>query len=228
MAAIPFQREIEYPSSDGRPMAETDIHVEVIADSLFALKSRYLNEPDVYVAGNNLLYYVQGDPRFSVSPDVMVVRGVPKRLRETYLLWAEGKAPCFVVEATSKSTKKEDLNYKKDLYERLGVEEYFLFDPREEYLHPRLKGFRLERGRYQAIPPEPDGALLSRTTSLRLLAEGQRLRFVDTATGERLLWPSEERQARQFAEERARASDERNRTLEEENARLRRTLGLTD
>jgi Uma2 family endonuclease len=226
MAAIPFHREIHYPESDGRPMGETDLHISVMIDLLTALRNRYEGEPDVYLAADLFLYYVEGDPRAVVAPDVLLVRGVPKApKRRTFLLWNEGQAPCFVIEVTSKSTRGEDLETKKKVYEMLGVEEYFLFDPLGEYLEPRLQGFRIARGRYDRIAPAPDGALASRTTGLRLRPEGENLRLVDAATGERLLWVEELDAARRRAQEQARAADERTRKLEEELARLKRELG---
>lgn len=246
MAAIPLQREIYYPESDGKPMAETELHADVIVDLKQALQARYAEDPDVQVGGNLLLYYEEGNPRASVSPDVYLTRGIPKGRRDTYLLWEEGLPPCFVIEVTSKSTASEDLRRKKALYERLGIEEYFLFDPREEYLHPRLQGYRLVNGRYQPVSAERDGSLRSRTTGLVLWPEGTDLRLIDPGTGERLLGHLEEIEARQAAEERAekeaaarraaeeraeeeaavrQAAEERNRVLEEEIARLRRELG---
>jgi Uma2 family endonuclease len=225
MAAIPLQREIYYPESDGKPMAETELHADVMVDLKHALQARYVGDPDVQVGGNLLLYYEEGNPRASVSPDVYVTRGIPKGRRDTYLLWEEGLPPCFVIEVTSKSTASEDLRRKKALYERLGIEEYFLFDPREEYLHPPLQGYRLVDGRYQPISAEGDGSLQSRTTGLVLRPEGTDLRLIDPVTGERLLGPMEEHGARRAAEERAQATEERNHALEAEIARLRRELG---
>ena len=232
MAAIPLQREVYYPESDGKPMAESDLHREVMTDLIHALKTRYAGEPNVYVAGNLLLYYVEGNPRKSVSPDVLVTWGIPKGRRKTYLLWKEGRAPGFVIEVTSDTTRTEDLGTKQELYLRLGVEEYILFDPLGDYLHPRLQGHRLVLGRYQPIPVEPDGSLLSRTTGLRLRIEGENLRLVDETTGERLLFVEEERTARLAeraarlaAEERAEQEAKARRALEEEIERLRRELG---
>lgn len=232
MAAIPLQREIHYPESDGKPMAESDLHREVMTDLIHALKARYAGEPNVYVAGNLLLYYVEGDPRKSVSPDVLVTWGIRKGRRKTYLLWREGRAPGFVIEVTSDSTRTEDVGKKKDLYLQLGVEEYILFDPLGDYLHPRLQGYRLILGRYQPIPLEVDGSLLSRTTGLRLRIEGENLRLIDEATGERFLFVEEERvarlaerTARLAAEERAAQEAKARRALEEEIERLRRELG---
>lgn len=191
MNAIPLQRDVYYPESDGQPMAETDLHRDEMFDLIQALKRRYRNEPDVYVTGNLFLYYAQGNPRAVVAPDVFLVKGVPKGQRRTYKLWEEGRVPSLVIELTSDSTRDEDLSKKKLCYERLGVEEYFLHDPYQDYLNPALQGFRLLNGRYQRIDPEADGSLRSLTTGLRLRIEGPRLRLVDVATGERLLWNEE-------------------------------------
>jgi Uma2 family endonuclease len=91
-----------------------------------------------------------------------------------------------VIELTSDSTRQEDTAKKKSLYERLGVEEYFLFDPEGDYLHPRLQGYRLEDGRYVPLEAAVDCSLTSRTTGLTLRPEGEWLRLVVTATGETL------------------------------------------
>jgi Uma2 family endonuclease len=215
MAAIPLKREVEYPSSDGKPMAETDLHREEMMYVIGALGEHFRAEPDVYVSGNLLLYFVEGDPTRSVSPDALVVRGLShaKELRDTYKVWEEGRAPSWVIEVTSKTTRLEDLNRKKSLYERLGVEEYFLFDPRAEYLDPPLQGFRLVAGRYEPIVLEADGALASRVLGLVFRREGERLRMSDARTGESLLRREEiEREAKKAA------------ALEAEVARLRAEL----
>ncbi len=237
--SIPLQNEIHYPESDGRPMGETEIHAQVLEDLRFALVRRYADVPDVYVWGNLFFYYREGDPKACVCPDVFLVKGVGKRTdnrRRTYKLWEEdGRVPSLVIELTSESTRDEDVE-KKKLYERLGVEEYFLFDPFGEYVRPRLQGFRLEGGRYQPLPQRVDGSLESRTTGLILKPEGPRLRFRDKETGEDLLNAAEadearlsaeararqETEARQAAEERASLAEDRLRTLEEEMKRLRR------
>jgi len=193
MAAIPLQRDIHYPESDGEPMAETEIHLDVTIDLIQGLRRRYRDVPDVYVVGDMFLYYVKGDPRAVVSPDVFLVRGVPKTpRRRVYKLWEEGEAPSLVIEVTSDSTSDEDTGKKKAVYERLEVEEYFLFDPLGDYLKPPLQGYRLVGGRYQRIPAEADGSLRSLTTGLILRPEADsRLRMIDAETGELVLSDSE-------------------------------------
>jgi len=215
MTAIPLQRDVYYPDSDGKPMAETDLHREEMYDLIKALDRRYREAPDVYVSGNLFLYYVKGDPRAVVAPDVFLVKGVPKKSRRVYKLWEEGRPPSLVIELTSDSSRDEDLSKKKSCYERLGVEEYFLHDPYQDYLDPPLQGFRLVNGRYQRIPPEADGSLRSLATGLLLRTEGKKLRLVDAATGKPLAW-SEELDA-QLEQEKASRS-----ALEQELDRLRR------
>lgn len=209
MAAIPLQREpeIEYPDSDGKPMAETPIHLDVMLHCIGALKDHFAAEPDVYVSGNMLLYYEEGK-RSSVSPDVFVAR-VPDEDRDVYLLWREREAPCFVLEVTSKTTRTEDQRSKKSLYARLGVEEYFLFDPRDEYLHPRFQGLRLTGGEYQPLRLAPDGSLTSRTIGISFQPQGTSLRMTDVKTGRLLLTYTEWKEKAQAAEERATRAEER-------------------
>jgi Uma2 family endonuclease len=235
VARLSYEEDI-YPESNGQSVAETDLHRDELLELVATLKTRYGREDDVYVSGNLLFYYEEGNPRKVVAPDVFIVRGVRKQQRRKYLLWKEERAPFFIIEVTSESTRQEDLKRKKELYERLGVEEYILYDPYGEYLRPPLQGFRLVRGRYQPIAPEADGSLRSLTTGLILRREGERLSLVDATTGERLLRPDEVASlARQeAAREKARAeweaaarevSEARAAALEQEVERLRRELG---
>ncbi len=229
--------ELTYPESDGQPMAETEAHIDELIDLLQTLKDHFSDQDDVYVAGNMFVYYQQGNPQAVVAPDVFVVHGVPKlatrggapEKRRTYKLWEEGRAPSMVIEVTSEHTKSEDTGRKKDKYTRLGVEEYFLWDPFGGYLKPRrLQGFRLLSGAYRPMVPMADGSLLSRTAELTLTAERNHLRLSVTATGEPLLSPGERAAAAEkraaAAEKRAAAEAEARRQAEEQAETLRAEL----
>ena len=201
MAAAPRQRatrEIEYPTGDGKPMAETDVHRDDMVDVIDTLRYHFADEPNVYISGNLLLYYEEGNPRKHVAPDVLVSFGVPKEPpRKYYQVWKEGKAPDVVIEITSKSTKREDKKTKKELYrDVLKVQEYFQFDPTEDYLKPPLQGFRLVDGEYISIPLE-NGRLPSQVLGLHLERDGKELRLFDPVTGRRLLTSAERAEARQ-------------------------------
>lgn len=177
-----------YPTSDGKPMAETDLHRRIMFELIEMLGERYAGDPNVYVSGNLLLFYEQGNKRKHVSPDVFVVFGVPKLPdRLNYILWDEGKAPDVVIEITSKTTRREDQTKKRELYrDVLRIREYFQFDPTEDYLRPSLQGHWLAGGSYVAIEPAADGALRSDVLGLLLRREGKELRLFDSTTGQRI------------------------------------------
>lgn len=215
---------VDYPESDGEPMAETDLHRDEMAETIDTLKDRYRDAPDVYVAGNLFIYYEEGNPAARFAPDVFVVFGVPKRQRRTYRLWEEKIAPAVVFEFTSRETWLEDRGNKKALCASLGVAEYFMCDPAGEYLRPPLQGFRLEGREYRAIAPDAEGMLFSETLGLRLNLDGGRLSLVDPATGARLLRSEEAREAHRQAEARAAAEQEARRRAEAELNRLRAEL----
>ena len=199
-------RPVRYPESDGKPMSETPVHWHAMVDFASPLHGFLKDRPDAYVGSNMLMYYEEGNNKRRVSPDVFVAFGVPKLPeRRVWLTWEEGKGPDFVLEVTSRSTRREDEVGKKALYERLEVREYWQFDPLGEYLDPRLRGYVLGAdGEYREVAlEERDGALCHDSllgATLRL--EGERLRLFDPKRGEYLLTHAEERQARRAAEAR--------------------------
>jgi Uma2 family endonuclease len=235
MTVILLEDEIHYPESDGKPVAESEFHLEEMIYVWQALKDRFRDEPDVFVGANLFLYYRRGDPSAVVAPDGFVVKGVPKLLpgnqrRRKYLLWEEGQVPCFVLETTSESTRDED-EEKKAIYEQLGVDEHFQFDPLGEYLSPRLQGFRRMGGKYHPLRPKSDGSLLSQTTGVIFRPDGFQLRLTAVVPRVPLLRTEEVRRARRLAEENAaveatarQQAEDKVRALEEELARLRHSM----
>ncbi|MGH9833065.1 MAG: Uma2 family endonuclease [Blastocatellia bacterium] len=214
--------EIDYPESDGQPMAETDIHRRLMINLIEALDEHFAGEADVYVSGNLLFYYVEGDPTKCVAPDVFVVRGVGKHERRTYKLWEEKHAPIIVIEVSSRKTKKEDLKWKKQLYAWFGVSEYFVFDP-EYKMKPPLRAHRL-RGNEYVEEAVTGGRVMSRELQLELVNTGKTLRLLNPQTGQFLLTPREETAARRQAEERAEQQTARADHAEAELEKLRAEL----
>ena len=212
----------DYPDSDGLPMAENESQFWPILYVGSALDRYYQAREDVYVVGNLLLYYQEGDRNKSVSPDLMVVLGASKHIRSSYRLWEEPKAPDFVLEIASESTHRIDRGVKRDLYAGMGVLEYWQYDPAGSYLEPPLLGFRLVEGRYAPIPATIlEGGMLtagSEVLGLELhLTPGapvrEALHFYDPVRGEYLRTYREEAQARREAEGR----------LEQTEGQLRQT-----
>ena len=191
---------VEYPSSDGKPLAENDAQLAAILYGISVLRTRYAGRGDVYVSGDLLIYYEEGNPRVSVAPDVFVVFGVEDRMRMSYKVWEEGKGPDFVLEVASPGTWREDVGPKREVYARLGVREYWLYDPLGEHLSPALQGYRQVGGGYERQPllESMDGtlALYSETLGLELRAKGGEMRFRDPVTGLNLLGHREEHAAR--------------------------------
>ena len=174
---------IEYPDSDGQPMAESDFQFEPLAYAVESLKRHFQDRADVYVAGNIFFYFEEGRPSKVVAPDVLVIIGAEKRKRHSIKLWEEPKAPDFVLEITSHSTRSTDQGSKKGTYEFLGVTEYFCYDPTGDYLKPPLIGYRLKDGLYVPIPPKERTdslvVMTSESLGLELRAEGRDFRFVN-------------------------------------------------
>ncbi len=140
-----------YPESDDKPMAETDKHRKLMIDCIQMLEHHFQDVNDAYVSGNLMMYYKEGNPRKSVSPDVFVVFGVSKKQRRTYRVWEEGQAPDFILELASRSTYRQDLTAKRELYASvLGVREYYIYDPYGE-VSPSFLGYRLVDGVYEEI-----------------------------------------------------------------------------
>jgi Uma2 family endonuclease len=201
--------EIEYPESDGKPMAETDDHRDCMVDTIDRLRWRYRRKR-VYVSGNLFVYFKEGDPKKVVAPDVFVVLNCSSRKRRIFKTWIEGKVPSWVLETTSKKSRSEDKGKKKVIYAALGVQEYFLYDPLAEWLKPPLQAFRLSNGTYELIPTEPDVSLISRVLGVRLSLEHGELAMHDLVTGERVLTKAEaEAKGREDADRRAEDADRR-------------------
>lgn len=240
----PVIKEIDYPESDGKPMAESDLHRELMF-YLIHLLQRFFAQQVAYVSGNLLIYYAEGDNSKAIAPDCFVAFGVGPHKRRTFKLWEEGVGPAVVIEVSSRKTRREDLTTKKQLYAKLGVREYFIYDPTADYLRPALVGFTLTASGYQPMPPllkeERPGkflllpaantppAFISQVLGLRLtLSAHNDLLLYELASGARLLTDEE---ARRTAEERAsdaevRATDaeERAAQIATENAKLRAEL----
>jgi len=210
---------IEYPASDGKPMAETEVHVLAILQLLSALR-HFFRKQDIYVIGNIFLYYQEGNPKAHKAPDVMVVKNVGKQDRRSFKVWEENAMPCVVFEVTSKETKSEDTVSKPSLYASLRIREYFLFDPLHEYLDEQLMGYQLVGNEYILIPANEDGEIFSTELQAILRPEGKLLRIVDPQTSMPVPSLDEaidmaEQEAQRAAQEAQRAAQETQRAAQE-------------
>lgn len=227
-ALIPTAQQSQpfYPSADGEPVAETYVHLYALLTTLEVLR-QYLKGRQATVLANQFLYYAQGFPKLRVAPDVMVIFDVEPGGRDNYKIWEEGKVPSVIFEMTSAGTQAQDTGFKKTLYEQLEVQEYWLFDPKGEWIENKLQGYRLRGESYQPITDSRSEPL-----QLRLAVDGGLIAFTREDTGEKLLIPDElvealqeEIKARQQAEERAEQAEERAEQAEALIARYRERFG---
>jgi Uma2 family endonuclease len=215
---------LNYPESDGKPMAESALNRDWMV-RIIELLQCFFKGVRVYVSGNLLIYYVEGDPTKSVAPDVFVVKDCDPKQRRVFKIWEERRTPSFALEITSPKTRREDQVHKMRLYAQLGIEEYFLYDPLAEWLEPALFGYRLVGGGYVPIEPDTDTEIISEQLGITFRLEKGRLALFATSTGQRLTTGNEraaEAEARAEQEAaRAEQAEARAQALEQELARLR-------
>jgi Uma2 family endonuclease len=121
---------IEYPDSDGMPMADNTLQFQWITTLVGGLDALFRDDPNVLVAGDLLWYPIEGNNKRRTAPDALVVFGRPKGHRGSYMQWREeGIAPQVVFEVLSPGNRFGELARKFAFYERFGVEEYYQFDP---------------------------------------------------------------------------------------------------
>ena len=177
------------PLPDGMQQNPHIIHVMQILDDIRGRR------PGVFVDTNTIVYYDPADRNRRFQPDVYAAFDVDAeaiRERNGYVIWEVGKPPDFVLEVASESTADNDIGYKRDLYARVGIPEYWRFDASGGDMYgAALVGEYLENGVYQPFPihTAPDGATwgYSPLLNLNLRWNDERLELQDPETGEILL-----------------------------------------
>jgi Uma2 family endonuclease len=187
-----------YPDSDGKPIADNTKQFELIVYLKTGLDGLFVNDPNVFIAGDLLWYPVEGNPKIATAPDVMVAFGRPKGYRGSYKQWEEKNiAPQVVFEILSPSNSRQEMGRKLLFYDRYGVEEYYIYnsdcneltgwlrnqnnsilEPIEElnnWSSPRLQiKFDLSSG--DLIVYNPDGSKFYSYIELKQLWENERQR----------------------------------------------------
>ena len=215
-----------YPHTDGEPMAQNTRQCDEIFYAAAALKTQHAGNPDTFVASDLLMHYRKGDRRASVAPDVFVAFGVGNHERLSYKLWEERAVPSFALEVLSGSSAVKDMVTNRALFARLGIAEFWLFDPEGKSIPGQLLGLSLRDGGYEPIPPLRGRAgYLSAVLNLEFRNESGSLRIRDPETGEDLKSHQEAVEDWQQEREARRAAEARVAELE---AALRRQPGRAD
>lgn len=131
MQASRVSRAIEYPDSDGQPMADNTLQYQWIVTIQGGLDTELAD----FVGGDLLWYPVEGHPEIRVAPDALVALGRPKGHRGSYRQWdEEGVAPQVVFEILSPGNRLPEMQKKFRFYQTYGVQEYYLYDPDDNQL----------------------------------------------------------------------------------------------
>ncbi len=121
---------VVYPDSDGLPMSDNTLQFKWINMVAAGFHRLFQDRPDVFVASDLLWYYVEGDPKMRLAPDTMIAFGRPAGDRGSYKQWEEENvAPQVVFEILSPGNSVHEMRRKAHTYEKLGVEEYYEFNP---------------------------------------------------------------------------------------------------
>ena len=156
------------------------------------LRQRYEDQPDVFISGGVFVSYDVTDGNRRVKPDLFIAFDVDNAgIRENlpnFWIWEIGKAPDFVMAVASPSTAANDLGWKRELYQRLEIQEYWRFDPTGGRLYGKpITGERLVNGGYEEYPPEygGDGSIRSHSELLDVVFHwnGDEFDALDPATG---------------------------------------------
>ena len=164
--ALPVAEPLSYPDSDGHFLPPNPLQANAIVELRNSMRTHFLDVPNVVVEGSMFLYYAEGeaDERLVlgkrvgkyIAPELIVVLDHELGGRGTYKVWVEGKPPDFALEVISPSSELRNRAAKKELYERIGIGEYFVFQPDPQRPGPRFVGYALEGSRYRALGPDPD------------------------------------------------------------------------
>ena len=149
LASVLNKPKIVYPESDGLPMADNTKQFRWIVTIQGGLDAVFVDDAEVFVAGNLLWYPVEGDNKLRIAPDIFVAFGRPKGDRGSYLQWLEENiVPQVAWEIVSPGNRAGQLTTKFQFYERYGVEEYYLYDPD----NGDLNGWIRDGGKLKEIP----------------------------------------------------------------------------
>ena len=126
-----------------------------LLEAVAILKVRYKDDPTVFVDAGTVICYNPENLNDRVFPDCYVAFGVPAGAifaQNGYLIWQVGKAPEFALEVASESTARRDITFKRELYERIGVQEYWRFDPSGgDYYGEPIAADRMVEGSHKPV-----------------------------------------------------------------------------
>ena len=177
------EEEIFYPEQRTDDIGETSIHAKLV-NSLMAMLLHFFEwRGDIFLSSNMNLYYEEGNPKKWYAPDLLIAFNVSNRERSSYQVWKEKVFPQVIFEVASASTWKEDVGEKYEIYERFGVEEYYILDPELARLPAPLMAFRRQGERLLAAAVNDD-RIFSPRLNLEIVRTANNFRLFNPQTNE--------------------------------------------
>jgi Uma2 family endonuclease len=217
-----LKQVVYYPDSDGKPMADNTLQFEWIVTLQGNLDLLFREDPNVFVAGDHLIYPTEGKDEVSLAPDVYVAFGRPKRHRGSYKVWEEGGVfPQVIFEVWSPGNRVSAMDEKRAFYEKHGAEEYYIIYPE----HPsHVDAWRAVDGKF--VPVADLAAWRSPRLGIRVQllrgrltlfrADGQRFfTFVELGAFAERETQRADNEARRAEQEKERAEQERAKAAQE-------------
>ena len=151
-------------------MGETTLHFDARASASEVLRRYFKDQGKTVFVASDLHTLYPGERAF--YPDLLVVFDAANHHRRSWNVLREGKGLDFVLEILSRETKRNDRVEKLNLYARVGIPEYIIFDP--DAL--KLRGYRLVKNIYQEMA-QRDGYCFSNVLGLQVRVDGDKIRL---------------------------------------------------
>jgi len=197
-------------------MSENSAQFQLILYLVQVLAYYYRVENWFVIGDMMLIYPAIENSRHSISPDVLVFKGIEisqeeRKYMASWRISDNRPAPPVVFEISSDATWRNDIErgeqQKPNIYGRIGVKEYYAYDPFKERVWQgeprRLLGWRYEEsGKLIALEPDKRGWLWSEELDSWLGEAGEYLRLYDQNGVRRLTEAEAGNEAREAAEAR--------------------------
>ncbi|SRR6266446_6728029 len=199
-------------------MGETSDHAALVS-YLMAVLTWLFHGQRCAIYENLNFYQTANKYERPLAPDIAVIKGAPFQRVKSWRIGTTGPAPHVVFEIASEETWTKDLNEKVWKYARMGVQEYFTYDPNDppawRGVSDRLIGWQLDKDTQtmHRMSTGPNGHIWSPHLESFLVPDGQYLRLYDRHGQLRLTKDQAETKRAEMEARRAQALAEKLRSM---------------
>jgi Uma2 family endonuclease len=179
--------------TEGDLLLETPLHARVIHYLMEALAWMFRGQLCA-IHENYGFYQTDNENEPPYGPDIAIIMGIPEQDTRSYRVGIYGPPPHVAFEIASEETWRNDLVKKPVAYGKMGIAEYYAYDPYQPPLPlSRRRGRRLfgwqrdpATGLMREMRPDSQGRLWSMRLGSYLVPDGELLRLYDHAGSRRL------------------------------------------